>query len=271
MKIGIVNPARNEETFLGKTLQCLLSQTLKPSIIVVVDDGSTDKTVEIARKCEAFVVHLPNRGYSAAGMPELADVLNEGFRTLDKVAEFDYVMVLGADHPLPLTYTEEMVARMEKDRRIVMASGRRLGGPFSSEIPNPSGRIYRFKFMREIGFFPVNYGWETYPILKALMMGYKVKSFDDIVTLQQRPLRVSVEKMYFWGKGMKALGYDSLYTLGRCVSWFFKSPKASINMLRGYLSSGVREYSDLSNFTGRWQRRIILKRIEELPRFWKWS
>ena len=269
MKVGVVIPARNEEAFLRKTLRCLLNQTLKPDKIVVVDDGSVDKTVEIARRYNVFVIQLPDRGYSAVGMPELADVLNEGFKALDEVAEFDYVMVLGADHPLPPKYIEEMIARMEKDRNIVMASGRRLGGPFSSEIPNPSGRIYRFKFIREIGFFPVNYGWENYPWLKALMMGYDVKSFKDVVTSQQRPLRVSAKKMYFWGKGMRALGYNPLYALGRCALWFFKSPKASTNMLRGYLSSGVQKYSDLSKFTGKWQRKIIWKRIKELPRFWK--
>lgn len=268
MKVGVVIPARNEEVFLGKTLEHLLNQTLKPDKIVVVDDGSTDKTVEIAQRYKVFVIQLPNRGYKA-GRPELAEVINEGFKTLSEAAQFDYVMVLGADHPLPPTYLEKMVARMEKDRNLVMASARILGEPSFAEIPNPSGRIYRFKFLREIGFFPVNYGWEDYPVYKALMMRYNVKFFDDIVTSQQRSLRVSGKKMYFWGKAMNALGYDPLYALGRCARWFLKSPKGAINMFGGYISSDVQKYSDVSDFLGKWQRRIIWKRIRELPRFFK--
>ena len=46
-KVGIVIPAYNEEKFIGLTLKHLLNQVLKPSKVIVVNDGSTDKTKEI--------------------------------------------------------------------------------------------------------------------------------------------------------------------------------------------------------------------------------
>jgi len=268
VKVGVVIPARNEEAFIEKTLEHLANQTQKPDRIVVVDDGSTDKTAEIAKRHKASVISLPNSGYKA-GRPELAQVINRGFRALSKTTKFDYVIVLGADHPLPPTYIEKMVARMEKDRKLVMASARILGEPSHAEVPNPSGRIYRLEFMREIGLFPINYGWEDYPLYKALMMGYHAKFFDDIISSQQRALRISGKKMYFWGKAMKTLGYHPLYVLGRCARWFFRNPKGAINMFSGYFSSDVRKYSDIGEFLRNWQRRIIWKRITELPRLLK--
>ena len=43
-KIAVVIVARNEEKYIKKTLIHLLRQTIKPTKIVLVNDGSTDKT-----------------------------------------------------------------------------------------------------------------------------------------------------------------------------------------------------------------------------------
>lgn len=71
MKISVIIPAYNSETFLAETLDCLLSQTLKDIQIIVVNDGSTDGTAEIiARYAEKNAniesVYQENAGVSAA-------------------------------------------------------------------------------------------------------------------------------------------------------------------------------------------------------------
>lgn len=269
-KIGVIIPARNEEAYLGKTLRCLLNQRYKPDKIVVVDDGSTDKTAEIAKKHNALVVQLPDRGYSAIGMTEFAKVLNRGFEALDEMDGFDYAMALDADHLLPKTYIKKIVMRMERDKNLVMASGRFRNEPYYPDMPIDSGRIYKFEFMREIGFFPTdNYGFEDYPLFRAFMMGYKIRCFEDIITSLQRPIKLSRRKLYFLGKGMRALGYDPLYFLGKCVLMFFKAPKGTLSMLKGYASSDSRKYSDLNDFVKEWQRRNIWRRVKEAIQFWK--
>ena len=47
MKYYIVIPSYYEEALISLTLQSLISQTVLPSKIVVVNDNSTDKTAEI--------------------------------------------------------------------------------------------------------------------------------------------------------------------------------------------------------------------------------
>lgn len=47
MKISILIPAHNEEKSIKKCLESCLNQTRMPDEIVVVNDGSTDKTAEI--------------------------------------------------------------------------------------------------------------------------------------------------------------------------------------------------------------------------------
>ena len=48
MNYYIIIPAYNEEAFIGLTLQSLISQTVLPKKVVVVNDNSTDNTAKIA-------------------------------------------------------------------------------------------------------------------------------------------------------------------------------------------------------------------------------
>ena len=52
--VGAVIPARNEAETIGKTIGSLLEQNYQPSLhIVLVDDGSSDTTAEVARQAAA--------------------------------------------------------------------------------------------------------------------------------------------------------------------------------------------------------------------------
>jgi len=54
--VGLVIPAYNEEQYLPRLLSSALNQSVKFSEITVVDSGSTDRTVEIAKKFGARVI-----------------------------------------------------------------------------------------------------------------------------------------------------------------------------------------------------------------------
>ena len=54
--VSIIVPARNEEHNLPTLLRSIASQPLKPHEILVVDDGSTDRTAELARQLGATVI-----------------------------------------------------------------------------------------------------------------------------------------------------------------------------------------------------------------------
>jgi glycosyltransferase involved in cell wall biosynthesis len=70
MKISFVIPALNEEQGIGKVIEQIPVSDLKNSgyevEIIVSDNGSTDKTAEIARQHGAVVVPQPIRGYGNA-------------------------------------------------------------------------------------------------------------------------------------------------------------------------------------------------------------
>jgi glycosyltransferase involved in cell wall biosynthesis len=69
MKISVVIPAYNAEAYLAQAIESCLQQTRLPHEVIVADDGSTDRTAEIAEKFPPPVrlVRLPqNMGLSAA-------------------------------------------------------------------------------------------------------------------------------------------------------------------------------------------------------------
>lgn len=73
MSISVIVPAFNEEKYLRETLKCiqrarevLLSLDAVPTEIIVVDNGSTDSTADLARSCGARVVEEPKHNIARA-------------------------------------------------------------------------------------------------------------------------------------------------------------------------------------------------------------
>ena len=110
MKYYIVIPAHNEEAFIALTLQSLISQTLLPKKVVVVNDNSTDKTAEIvlAFAKENPFINLVNKTSEAIHLPgsKVIQAFHKGFETLDN--DYDIIVKLDADLILPNNYFERI-------------------------------------------------------------------------------------------------------------------------------------------------------------------
>lgn len=79
MKYMIIIPAYNEEVAIGS----VVSNCLKHSDVLVVDDGSSDNTRDVALKAGAKVIkHPKNRGKGAALKTGMEYALNEGYSAM---------------------------------------------------------------------------------------------------------------------------------------------------------------------------------------------
>ena len=260
--VCVVIPARNEEETLPVTLKRLKAQTLRPRVIVVVDDGSTDKTAEIARKMNCTVVSRSPHKESYIGKPELAEVVNAGLSRVSKIC--GYVLILGADHKLPPNYIEELVKRMERNPKLVIAGGIIKGEPAVKTLVRGSGRLVKADWWRKLNglCYPVTYGWEPWLCYKSLSLNFEVRSFPDLVT-DARPTSLTSMKAKELGKSMKSLGYDVKYALGRVALTFLRGHlKASSAMLQGYLSNVKR--LDVADWVNQYQKRTFWKRLKEI-------
>lgn len=114
---SVVIRALNEERHIGRLLAGLAAQTVQPDQIVLVDSGSTDATVEIARRFGCEVTHIKKEEFS------FGRALNIGC----EAATGDVLIFVSAHvYPVYNTYLEHLVAPFEREQ-VVVSYGRQIG------------------------------------------------------------------------------------------------------------------------------------------------
>src|SRR5205085_6940570 len=99
MKYVLITPAHNEATFIQKTLDSMVAQTLLPERWVIVDDGSTDSTAQIAEdyaKRYAWIEVLRRPQRRDRNFAGKANAFNSGFERV-RALQFDVIGNLDAD------------------------------------------------------------------------------------------------------------------------------------------------------------------------------
>ncbi|MBX7158511.1 MAG: glycosyltransferase family 2 protein [Verrucomicrobiae bacterium] len=111
--LSILIPAYNEEQSIAKTIQSLLSQMDSRTEIIVINDGSQDKTREIAKNFPVIVLeNESNQGYGAS--------LKKGLLQ----ARYDWILIADADSTYPL---EDIPKLLEDKEKYAMVVGARTG------------------------------------------------------------------------------------------------------------------------------------------------
>ncbi|MEH1776339.1 glycosyltransferase family 2 protein [Nostoc sp.] len=86
-KVSVIIPAYNTEAYIAKAIESALEQTLDDIEVIMVDDGSSDKTVEIAKSFTdqrlKIMVNQQNLGVSAARNRALRAAQGEWIAVLD--------------------------------------------------------------------------------------------------------------------------------------------------------------------------------------------
>ena len=218
-KVSVIIPAFNEESSIGLVLNDLPKDTLHE--IIVVDNGSTDNTANVARESGARVVEEKRKGYGSACLRGIAE-LNQP----------DIVVFLDGDYsdtPEEITQLIQPIVSGEKDfvvgsRMILPASrlallpqaryGNRLAvflmriffshrytdlGPF---------RAIRHDSLIKIGMQDTNFGWTVEMQIKAVQNGLRIMEIP--VRYRQR---VGVSKITGTLSGTLKAGTKIIYTI----------------------------------------------------------
>ena len=109
--VSVVMAAFEEEAFIGEALESVLAQSYRPVEVIVVDDGSGDRTAEIAAAAGVRVLRQAHLGPAAARNAGLA------------VAEGEYWTIFDADDVMPPERLECQVAHLQRHPELGIVLG----------------------------------------------------------------------------------------------------------------------------------------------------
>jgi glycosyltransferase involved in cell wall biosynthesis len=267
MQYVIISPVRNEEKYIGKTLQSVVSQTVAPAEWVIVDDGSTDKTVAIVKRYATQhrwirLVMKSDRGFAQVGKGVM-ETFDVGFRSLS-CGDWEYIAKLDCDLSLQERYFESIINALRGDDDLGIAGGPSYvlekGKIYEEKMPDfhpaACSRVYKRKCFEEIGGLPVVLGWDTIDLLRAHMKGWKTRNVKEQIVTHHR--RMSSRKGSWEGKTRQGrnfyiTGYHPLFLVARSVYRVKERPYfvETFGVIYGYLRA-------------LWQRERIVISPEEM-------
>lgn len=187
MNISVIIPAFNEEKSLPKVLADLPKEII--SEIIVVNNASTDNTVEVAKRAGCHVVHELKRGYGQACLAGIA-ALNPSTNIV--------VFIDGdhSDHPEQLKKVVAPILSEEVDFVIgSRALGKRESGAMTPQAFYGNKlacflmklfwgikytdlgpfRAIRFDALKKLNMQDTNFGWTIEMQIKAVEQGLNIK------------------------------------------------------------------------------------------------
>lgn len=229
-KLLIISPVRDEAAYLQKTIDSIAAQTVRPTIWLIVDDGSKDGTPAIAERAaeEYEWIHVycrADRGVRKLG-GGVVEAFDDGLSQFN-LDDFDYVCKLDGDLELGPTYFELLFDKFEADPKLGTASGKSWVRVGKHLVPERSGddfshgqtKLYRVQCFKEIGGFVREVMWDGIDCHMCRMLGWKAESFRDeqLRFIHLRTMGSSFRSIYHgrlrWGYGQYFMGTHPLYAL----------------------------------------------------------
>lgn len=221
--VDVIIPALNEQDALPLVLRDIPRPPVRR--VIVADNGSTDRTAEVALKNGAEVVHEPERGYGAACLKALAHLAADP-PDIVVFLDGDY-----SDHPDELLSLIDPIRAGDADMVVGSRTrGRQERGALSPQQRAGNAvacgalrlmygvrytdlgpfRAIRWGALRALGMQDRNYGWTIEMQIKAAQRGITYREVP--VSYRQR---IGVSKVSGTVRGSVSAGAKILWLLGR--------------------------------------------------------
>jgi glycosyltransferase involved in cell wall biosynthesis len=233
----IITPVRDEEEFIGGTIEAVAAQTIRPAEWIIVDDGSTDQTSAIVeRYAQKYpwirAARLENRGFRSTGGG--IDGFLYGVELL-KTEDWEFLINLDGDLTFSPQYFEKCFSYFRKHPDLGIGGGtiyNKVGDQLYLEKCVDSHvrgatKIYRRQCWDSLGGMLRGLGWDTVDEIKARMRGWSTFAFPDLQLIHHRATGAALGR---WADGVKngrsdyIVGYHPLFFAAKCARRAFNRP-----------------------------------------------
>ncbi|HLV38469.1 glycosyltransferase family 2 protein [Xanthomarina sp.] len=275
MNFYIVIPAHNEEAFIKQTLESLVTQTLLPKQVVVVNDHSTDNTQQLVEEFTSKYnwISLINTTSSDKHLPgsKIIHAFYKGYETLDE--DYEIICKFDADLIFPTNYLERLAFHFKTNENLGMASGFCyiekdaqwvLENLTRKDHIRGALKAYRKKCFEQIEKLKPSMGWDTVDELLAKFYGWELLTDETLHVKHLKPTGISYNKAskHLQGEAMYKMRYGFLITLISALKLAYKkrSSKLFIDYMEGYFKAKKEKLPFLvSNEQGRFIRKLRWK------------
>ncbi len=144
-RVAIVIPCYNHARFVGEALESALGQTRKPDRVIVVDDGSTDNSLEVLQE------------FASRGVEVYAQENMGAHATINRLVELaatdcEWVAILNSDdRHLPQRLELGLEAARQHPGQAVVVTGLRVFGDDGAVLPQDAPRARWFHVAWSLG------------------------------------------------------------------------------------------------------------------------
>lgn len=262
----VISPVRDEAEYLDGTIRSVVEQTIRPAQYILVNDGSSDCTLEIIQRWATkypwiVAVDKPGavdqrsgksqvRGRRAREAKEII-AFYEGLTHLTET-DWQYLVKLDGDLGFAPDYFERCLMEFAKDPDLGIGGGVicHLEDGISVIEKNPrfhvrgATKIYRKACWNAIGGVVNGAAWDSIDELKANMLGWKTRSFNDLEVIHFRHTGAANGK---WQNAVKKgewnyiSGYHPLFMAAKVGRNLLKHPRilGAAGLLYGYVSASL--------------------------------
>lgn len=274
-RYAIVTPVRDEADTLPRLGESMAAQKSLPETWVLVDNGSTDGTPDVARRLAAEyewirVVDVPGEPEAERAGP-IVRAFEAGLASLSPRPPV--VAKLDADVTLPPDYFGRLLEELERDPRLGIVSGtclEREGGQWRPRFGTGTSvwgaaRAYRLACLEQLLPLEHRTAWDWIDVAEANLRGWRTAVVRDAPFYHHRleggRARTRWAQWSSQGRAAYYLGYRPSYLVARALFRSLRDP-AALALVTSFAGSALRR-------TERCQKPALVAHVRDEQRLRK--
>jgi len=253
----LITAARNEESYIGKTIQSVIKQTVLPKKWIIVSDGSTDNTDAIVRRYARdahFINLIRTSEHKDRQFAAKVEAFTVGYEHVRDV-QYDIIGNLDADVSFDEDFFAYLLDKFEQMPKLGVAGTDYIEGGFHSfkdsyispNHVNGQCQMFRRQCFEDIGgYSPIRGGGiDWLAVMTARMKGWKTQSFGERTYVHHHPMGRShgnvLSARFHYGRKDYVCGGHPLWQIFRGMFQMIKKPYliGGLLLLVGYFWSWI--------------------------------